>query len=443
LTEFSFQMLETNISRLKAGAAVADITPPLSVGLLTSSTRGEWAPFQSERTPLKARALVLESGGQWFAFVSLDLLALQSISVGGWLRFKRELAEGTSNVFHPDNIVITCTHTHNAPESGGITDLYQTSQYQNWFKKVRRNISQVLLDARAKARECIVSLATGKLNNYSLNRRIPTGNGIVMSDSVQPIAPQLFLRKPIDRRVRTVQFSALDGSIIATVVHAICHPVNEMCLPHVGWDFPGEMCRVLEEQSHLGTALFFNGAAGDVNPPTVSGGAIAAKAHGEALAEAATSSLSQSQSIEAEQVLLQRRTIKLPIRSTKGRPLLRTCPAHLSALRLGNLAIVFVPGEIFSETGLAIEKASPFPNTIVVGFAESSIGYVPPKHVFQEGGYEVGPGKWSFLQEQAESILRQETEKLLKSLAAASKESRFNKPKSSPYKAPQDLRIPA
>ena len=66
-------MLETNISRLKAGAAVGDITPPLSVGLLTSSTRGEWAPFQSERTPLKARALVLERGGQWFAFESLDL----------------------------------------------------------------------------------------------------------------------------------------------------------------------------------------------------------------------------------------------------------------------------------------------------------------------------------------------------------------------------------
>ena len=301
----------------------------------------------------------------------------------------------------------------------------------------------MLLDARANARECTVSLAAGKLNNFSLNRRIPTGDGIVMSDSVQPIAPPLFLRKPIDRRVRTVQFSALDGSIIATVVHAICHPVNEMCLPHVGWDFPGEMCRALEEQSNVGTALFFNGAAGDVNPPTVSGGAIAAKAHGEALAEAATSSLPQSQSIEAEQVLLQRRTVKLPVRSTKGRPLLRTCPAHLSALRLGNLAIVFVPGEIFSETGLAIEKASPFPNTIVVGFAESSIGYVPPKHVFQEGGYEVGPGKWSFLQEQAESILRQETEKLLKGLAAASKEAHLSKPKNRLYKAPQDLRIPA
>jgi hypothetical protein len=324
-----------------------------------------------------------------------------------------------------------------------VTDLYLTPQCQAWFKKLRKNISQVLLEARANACECNIALATAELNNFSLNRRIPTAAGIVMSDSVQPIAPELFLRQPIDRRVRTVQFSGLDGSSIATLVHAICHPVNEMCLPHVGWDFPGEMCRALEEQSNVGTALFLNGAAGDVNPPTVSDGAAAAVLHGEALAQVVTRSIPRSQGIKAEQISFQRRTVKLPIRSAKGRPLLRTCPAYLSALRLGDLAIVFVPGEIFSETGLAIEKNSPFSHTIVVGFAESSIGYAPPKHVFLEGGYEIGPGKWSFLQEEAESILRHEVEELLKSLAETSKDSRIHKSKNAPYKARQDLRIPA
>src|SRR4051812_41072090 len=115
-------MIDQKTKRLRAGAAVIDITPPLDVGLLTSSVKGEWKPFQSVRTPLKARALVLESGGQWFAFVSLDLLGLRSVAIGGWQSFKRELANGTSNIFHPDKIVITCTHTHNAPECAGVTD---------------------------------------------------------------------------------------------------------------------------------------------------------------------------------------------------------------------------------------------------------------------------------------------------------------------------------
>jgi neutral ceramidase len=406
--------------RLKAGAAVIDITPPLEVGLLTSSVRGEWKPFQSVHTPLKARALVLEFGGQRVALLSLDLLGLASVAVGNWLRFKRAIARGTLGLFHPENIVITCTHTHNAPESVAVTDLYRTPQFRAWLKDLRKNLSQVLLDAQATARECTVSLATTELNNFSLNRRIPTEAGIVMSDSLQPIAPELFLRKPVDRRVRTLQFSGLDGSSIATVVHAICHPVHEMCLPQISWDFPGEMCRALEERPDSGTALFFNGAAGDVNPPTVSEGAKASARHGKALAEAVLLSLPQKQTVRTKQLQFLRQTFALPIRSKKGRPILRTCRAHLSALRLGELAIVFVPGEIFSETGLRIEKASPFRNTIVVGFAECSIGYVPPKHVFEEGGYEIGPGKWSFLQEQAESMLRKEIDLLLNSLRANS-----------------------
>src|SRR5436190_17605268 len=102
-----------------------------------------------------------------------------------------------------------------------------------------------------------------------------------------------------------------------------------------------------------------------------------------------------------------------------------------------------MPGEIFSEIDLAMERTSPVPHAIVVGFSESSIGYVPPKHVFQEGGYEIGPGKWSFLQEQAESTLRDEAEKLLKSMAIAADESRFNRSKSFPDTAHQNLRIPA
>ena len=408
---------------LKAGTAVIDITPPLEVGLLTSSVRGEWKPFQSVRSPLKARALVLECGGQRLALVSLDLLGLTSVTVGNWLRFRRALARGTSNLFHPDNIVITCTHTHNAPESVGVTNLYRTPQFRVWIEQLRRNLSQVLINAQATARECTVSLATTELNNFSLNRRIPTDAGIVMSDTLQPIAPELFRRKPIDRRVHSLQFNGLDGSTVATVVHAICHPVHEMCLPHISSDFPGEMCRSLEEQFDLGTALFFNGATGDVNPPTVSEGPKAALLHGEALARVVTLSIPQRQTVKTENFHFHRRTINLPVRSEKGRPILQTCPAYLSALRLGDLAIVFLPGEIFSETALAIEEVSLFRNTIIVGFAESSIGYVPPKHVFQEGGYEIGPGKWSFLQEHAESILRNEANNLLKSLVGRSKES--------------------
>lgn len=392
--------------KIKAGAAVIDITPPLEVGLLTSSVRGEWKPFESVRSPLKARALVLENDRQRVALLSLDLLGLTNASVGNWARFKSALARGTGNLFSPDNIVIACTHTHNAPESSGVTTLHRTPPFRAWLKQLRQKLSQVLICAQANAQECTVSLATTELNHFSLNRRIPTSKGIVMSDSLQPITPELFLRKPIDRRVRSLRFTAKDGATTATVVHAICHPVHEMCLPQISADFPGELCRALEEQSDSGTVLFFNGAAGDVNPPTVSHGAKAAALHGKALARAASRSFPLAENLTDDGLRFLRSEISLPTRFATGRLIHRTCMARLGALRLGDLAMVFLPGEIFSQTALDIEANSPFKKNIIVGFAESSIGYIPPEKIFREGGYEIGPGAWSYLQEKAEVLLR-------------------------------------
>ncbi|MEO7300816.1 MAG: hypothetical protein ABI042_19800 [Verrucomicrobiota bacterium] len=412
--------------QLKAGTAVIDITPPLNVGLLTSSVRGEWKPFESIRSTLKARALVLESGQIRVALLSLDLLGLADVAVGDWSQFKRDIASETSKFFHGDQIVITCTHTHNAPESLGLTDLHRTPQFRDWLQQLRRSLSRVLIQAQAAARECMVSLSTSELNNFSLHRRIPTDAGIVMSDSLQPIAAELFLRQPVDQRVRSLRFQGLDGSPIATAVHAVCHPVHEMCLPHVSADFPGDLCRALDEQPDLGTALFFNGAAGDVNPPTVSDGPEAAALHGEALAKAVLT-LPQRQPVTIDNFRFNRRTIQLRVRDEKGRPTQLTCAAHLSGLQLGDLAILFLPGEIFSETASSIEKISPFRNTIIVGMAESSIGYVPPKQAFQEGGYESGPGKWSFLQKDAEALLRNEADCLLKDLLQRSMSSARNR----------------
>ena len=121
---------------LYAGTFVTDITPPLEIGLLTSSVKGTYAPFESVRTPLKARVLVLRSGTERVAIVSLDLLSLTDTSVGGWESFK----QGMAGTLPAEKIVLCCTHTHSAPESGGLTGLYQTDAFKSWIKKIQTNI---------------------------------------------------------------------------------------------------------------------------------------------------------------------------------------------------------------------------------------------------------------------------------------------------------------
>jgi neutral ceramidase len=396
--------------QLLAGAAVTDITPPLEVGLLTSAVKGEYAAFTSVRLPLKARVLVLKSGENQVAIVSMDLLSLNDTSVGGWDNFKQGLAEQIV----PENIIITYTHTHCAPESGAVSPLYLTEEFRTWLKNVQIKVREAIREAGSVLKPCTVEIACQVLEGYSLQRRIKKNNVVVMSDSLQPIPPDLMDGQPIDRRVYTISFLN-DKNTIATLVQAACHPVHEMCMRHVSSDFPGEMCRRLEANGSFGMPMFLNGAAGDVNPPTVSLGPIYSKQHGYALAdlvERAHTKIYTGDSPFSFATCQQ----QFAIRKHSGVSNSADGIARISVIGLGKIALVFLPGEPFTETALQIEHASPFEHTIIIGFSENNIGYIPTAEAFREGGYEVGPGKWSFIQEDAHQVVQARAAGLLKDL---------------------------
>ena len=65
--------------------------------------------------------------------------------------------------------------------------------------------------------------------------------------------------------------------------------------------------------------------------------------------------------------------------------------AEVQALRVGPLSIVAMPGEIFSSLGRRIKAASPFaaPRTLIAGWANDNVGYVPDRDAYPLGGYEV------------------------------------------------------
>jgi neutral ceramidase len=68
-------------------------------------------------------------------------------------------------------------------------------------------------------------------------------------------------------------------------------------------------------------------------------------------------------------------------------------PKHLRvecvALRLGGMAVVTLPGEIFVRIALGIREGSPFTRTCFLGLANDYIGYVPDEQATATSGYEV------------------------------------------------------
>jgi hypothetical protein len=63
-------------------------------------------------------------------------------------------------------------------------------------------------------------------------------------------------------------------------------------------------------------------------------------------------------------------------------------PTPIMALRVGDLGIVGLPGEIFVEYGLQIKERSPFARTMTVELANDYIGYTPTDKALDQGSYE-------------------------------------------------------
>jgi hypothetical protein len=66
-----------------------------------------------------------------------------------------------------------------------------------------------------------------------------------------------------------------------------------------------------------------------------------------------------------------------------------TVPFDVQALRVGPGALVALPGEVFVEYALNIDRASPFAQTLVAAYANGDVGYIPTAAAYPEGGYEV------------------------------------------------------
>ncbi len=63
-------------------------------------------------------------------------------------------------------------------------------------------------------------------------------------------------------------------------------------------------------------------------------------------------------------------------------------PTPIMAVRIGDLGVVGMPGEIFVEYGLQIKERSPFAHTMTVELANDYIGYTPTDKALGQGSYE-------------------------------------------------------
>ena len=88
----------------------------------------------------------------------------------------------------------------------------------------------------------------------------------------------------------------------------------------------------------------------------------------------------------------------------------------LQAMRIGDVYLVGVPAEFFTELGLEIKRRSPHRDTYVCGLSNDYVGYLPDRQAFQLGGYQTWVGLHCFAEVGTGEAVVEECLKMLQQL---------------------------
>ncbi len=418
---------------LRAGVAKLDITPPLDTPIAGSFNERRAVDVDD---PLYARALVLEVGDVRLALVACDIICWPTADVA----HTRSLIAARTGI-PQQQVQLAATHTHTAASPTGLLG---TPRAEAYMEALPARVTSAVEIAARRLRPARLGHATVPVDGVTFCRRFRLRDGTVRMnprrndpDIVEPVSP-------IDPALTVLYLEEAESRApLALWANFTLHYVGADHGDAVSADYFGRFARIVEVALGGGAmALLTNGASGqingidvhDVSQPSgayqservarvVAGGAL--RAAGSArlqeqvtLAGAARTIQVDRRRVTAEDIRLSEQILSVPEGQqpsglppgpfswvagqelpanvlhayAREMPLLAALPeqlpAEVQALRVGDLAIVGLPGEIFVELGLAIKAASSAPSTAVVGLANGYLGYVPDRAGYEQGGYE-------------------------------------------------------
>lgn len=395
---------------LRAGASRADITPePEVLNWVTGKPYGEIL----ER--ISVHALVLDDGTTRAALLRYDI-----VDISESLRDEVRRAVGAALGMPGENIFLNASHNHSAPWAPVYGGAYRGKERDSWwairympaqnefppFKRWMERLLAASVEAAKGAAESAgpASMAIGRIAAPELlyNRRprapawgiegkLPAAVGYSHKDWNPEVAQLGASFGPMDRTLSLVSFRGLDDKPLATLFHIACHAVSMYpSTPAINADWPGPASAALSQALGGGESLFLQGCAGEITP-----GYRGAKAVADMAAVVASKSqiaLKFAVKLKAEPIRVARAYVELPLTpAARQRTGTETVKAEVQAIVCGPLAIVGLPGEPLTELGLAIREASPFPQTLVLGYSNGNgVHYVGMPHEKARGGYESG-----------------------------------------------------
>ncbi len=451
----------------QVGVAETTINPQR--GMQIDGNIGAYRPAQVVLDDLYARAMVFQQGKTKFLLLSLDLLAVTR----EWSDAIRDFAAEEMG-FDRDAVAVHVVQNHSSPSLGQImlSDRFAATRKHPWIRGSDPDYGPLAL-ARIKPmiRKAVANVQPVRLVfSSSLESRVSFNRRIAMRDGTSEMGlgsnprQALYREGPSDPEVGVAIFTNPALQTVAALLHHTCHPVHWDPHHAIHADWPGawaaEIRRTLLPEA---IPLVLNGCCGNVihhdalNPHRED----TPQSMGRLLTEAVRTALVNPYFSHDDPVLAYR-TIRfgIPFRMfpdkvfEDARKLMEQFPDpmwtdatytrfewdwhfaaslvdlehtlateknfeyEIQALRLGDLAILVLPGEPFVEAQLEIKQRSPAVRTFVAHMSNRYVGYIPTIEAIRRGGYETRPSSASKLAPEALQTIADRSVALLQELYA-------------------------
>lgn len=448
------------IPEIFAGFAQVEITPPAGYFHYRGIGTGV-------HDPLYAKAVVWGTGDERFSLVVCDLLWIERE-----LSTKVRLLVSQQIGIPSTNIVIAGTHSHTGPAYHvNMQELNaalrpasyvppQTSDGRTYPDWLAGAIAQAIIEAEKASTKVNIYTGTGSVEDLAFNRRFILTDGTVRFNAGVGNPYIVEAAGPVDTDMGIIWVTrATDNKPIGCIssfgLHADTFGGSEFSA-----DYPGFLATALSKEFGADfISLFAPGACGDINHVNVKKGSkrLSSQEIGNRLAVAVQKEIPTLQKLDHVVLASDAEFVYAPLqqfseeelswalpesqdslynesafltrrRAVKIRSLHRmqssgeaipptigkgpwTIPLEIQVFSIGdNVAVVGLPGEIFTELSMAIKEASPFKTTLVIELTNSHIAYVPTEKAFRQGSYEtinsrVAPGGGELMVEAAVKML--------------------------------------
>ncbi len=377
----------------RAGAARRDITPREPVPMWGYGTRHD-ALSNGVLDPLYADALVIDAGGKKLAIVGLDLgrspaeRSLQAI--------RQRIRDDAGIEFS----FIAGSHTHHGPvlelsdEEGKGKGRFDAAL--RYYKQLDDAIVEAIVEANGKLQPVKLGAGSVKLEGWNRNRHT----------KIEP--------KPADPELAILRLDDASGKPVAILVNFAAHPTTIPATTlQFSADYVGAMKNWVARQTGA-SVLFMQGAAGDLS--VNEGSNHGYQAFGEALGREVIRVETEITTQEVPKPSLDVKEDRFPFtsRTDFSNPIViaafkkaffpELIPNYLDeyangirprltvALLNGDIALVGVSGEFFSNHALRLKERARVRQLFFFGYSNGYHQYFPTIEAVAEGGYGADNG---------------------------------------------------